>query len=111
MGTAQISQTGATVNATVNSNDVGGSSQFTGTVGESTLALNWQYCDLCAIRNLQCAPGIFRDLTPQANTIQATITGNSMTGTQAETMNVTVSGTGAPAGTLTINSSFTGTRQ
>jgi len=110
-GVAQITQNGATINATITDNDTGAATTYSGTVGANTLGLTYQSCNLCAIRNLQCAPGIFRDLTPQADSVNATVTGNSMSGSEATTYNVTSSVTGASAGLLTINSSFSATKQ
>jgi hypothetical protein len=110
-GVAQIQQTGASVNATITDNDSGAATTYTGTVGTSTVALTYQSCNLCAVRSLQCAPGVFRDVVPQADSVNATVSGNSMSGTEATTYNVTVSSTGAAAGILTINSSFSATKQ
>jgi hypothetical protein len=109
--TAQISQTGATVNVTASDNASGSTTRYNGTVGESSVALTWQSCDLCVIRNLQCPGGALRDITPQADSIQAAISGSTMNGTEAVTYNVTVSGSGAPAGLLIINGAFSATKQ
>jgi hypothetical protein len=110
-GVAQIAQTGSAVNVTITENDTGAATTYSGTIGASTLALTYQSCNLCVIRNIQCAPGIVRDITPQADSVNASVAGSTMTGTEAATYNVTASNTGAAAGLLVINSSFSATKQ
>lgn len=108
---AQISQTGSNVNATITENDTGAATTYSGTVGASTLALTYQSCNLCVVRNFQCAAGVLRDVTPQADSVNANVAGNTMTGTEAVTYTVTVSSTGAAAGLLIINYGFSATKQ
>jgi hypothetical protein len=109
--TAQITQSGA--NLTVIATDVatGAVTNYTGSAGASTIALNFQSCTLCVIQRLQCSNGSLRDLTPQADAVTATVSGSSFSGTEAQTYYVTVSGSWVAAGVLVVNASVSGTKQ
>lgn len=110
-GSLQITQTGSALTAVETGTSSGGTTNYTGTAGASSIVLNFTTCNLCAIANLRCLSGVLRDVVPQADSINATVTGNSMSGTEATTYNVFVAGTSVNAGVLTVNGSFAATKQ
>jgi hypothetical protein len=60
--TAQISQSGANLTVVGTDTDTGAVTNYTGTAGASTVALNFQSCTLCAFR-VVCSNGAVRDVT------------------------------------------------
>lgn len=108
-GTLSITQTGANLTATSRDNGSGSSCQYAGTAGRNSIALGWTSCDTGNI-SYTCQGGARREVLMLTNSVNATITGNAASGTQAETFNVVVSGTGAQVGLLTLNASFTASR-
>lgn len=110
--TFQIPQSGNGLTAVINDSASGGTIRYTGTADANSMTLNFQSCDLCAVRNLVCPTGEARDLEVQSETIQAAVAGNTTaTGTDVQTFNVLVAGTRTPAGTLVVNAAFTATKQ
>jgi hypothetical protein len=110
-GTFQVTQSGATLNAVATSDSDGGTTNYTGTAGANSMALNFTSCNLCNVTNARCSSGALRDLIVQADSINATVTGNSMSGTEATTYNVVVAGTSIGAGLLVVNATFAATKQ
>lgn len=109
-GTMQITQSGSSLTATFTSNSSGGSSSYQGTAGASSIALNALSCTACNLIGATCSNGARRDFRLQTGGVNATVRGNTATGTGAETYNVFVAGTNTTVGTLIINSSFSATK-
>jgi hypothetical protein len=108
---ASLNQAGSSLTATVTDPSTGGSCVYTGSVGSSAVTLNVNGCTASNLFGVRCANGAARDLILVTGSINGTVSGNSISGTEAETYNVVSSLTGAGVGTLILNSSFTGTRQ
>lgn len=108
---ASLNQAGSSLTATVTDPSTGGSCVYTGSVGSSAVTLNVNGCTASNLFGVRCANGAGRDLILVTGSINGTVSGNSISGTEAETYNVVSSLTGAGVGTLILNSSFTGTRQ
>lgn len=106
----QVSQTGSSLTATFTSNTDGSSNAYQGTAGASSIALNETSCSACNIVGATCSTGARRDFRLQTGGISATVSGNSATGTGAETYNIFVAGTNTTVGVLVINSSFRATK-
>jgi hypothetical protein len=109
--TISITQTGSTLRARSTSQQSGAACDWEGQAGQSTITLNWTFCDAAIIRGIQCAPGQWRDMSLQTSGVTATVNGNRANGTMADSYNVTVSGSGSSAGVLISNASFTMTKQ
>lgn len=110
-GTMQISQVDSSLTATFTSNISGGSSSYQGTAGASSIALNETGCSACNLIGATCPNGARRDFRLQTGGVNATITGNSASGTAAETYNVFIAGTNSTVGVLTLNSRFSAIRR
>lgn len=111
-GTMQVSQSGASLTATFTYDSSGASCSYQGTAGASSIALNLVSCTASDILGATCPNSTARrDLRVQTGGINATVNGNTATGTSAETYNVLVANTGSAVGTLIGNSSFTATRR
>lgn len=106
-----VTQSGATLNATLTNIALGATCVYTGTAGASAVTLAWTSCSASNAIGAQCPSGLKRDILLQTNSINATISGTSFTGTSAELYNVVNSGTTTGVGTLNIQSSFALTRQ
>lgn len=109
--TASINQTGSSLTATVTTQQAGTSCSYSGTAGSSTVSLNMTSCQIDVLLGVQCPNGSARDLRLVAGAVTGSVNGTSMTGTAAETWNVFLAGTSTGAGVLTLNSSFSVTRQ
>lgn len=106
----QVSQSGSALTAVATSTTNGNSTNYTGTAGASSIALNATF-STAALSTFRCSNGAIRDLQQTAGTVTATITGNTGSGTQAQSYNVFVAGTSTSVGVLTLTGSFTMTRQ
>ena len=102
--------TGSSLEALVTSDSTGTSTRYAGTAGSSSVALTAVAADVGSVTGIECpSGGGLVDLITLPDAINGTVSGSTITGTQAETSNVTVTGTGAAAGILTLNSSFVAT--
>ena len=111
-GTVQVTQQGSSLEALVTSDSTGTSTRYAGTAGSSSVALTAVAGDVGGFTGIECpSGGGLVDLITVSDAINGTVSGSTITGTQAETSNVTVTGTGAAAGILTLNSSFVATRR
>jgi hypothetical protein len=108
---AAVTQSGANLTVAVTTLSNGGVVNYTGTAGASAIQLSWTTCTSCNLLAIRCANGVTRDLRLLNSTITGTASGNTITGSEAETFNVVSSNTGAGVGAMTLNSSFTMTRQ
>jgi len=109
-GTISITQTGATLTATTRASTDGSSCTYTGTAGQNSFALGWQTCDAGRQIGATCTNGARRDFNMVTNSINATKSGNTLAGTQAESFNVLVAGTNTNVGVLVLNANFTASR-
>jgi hypothetical protein len=111
--TAAITQAGAQLTSvTITDQASGGSCQYSGTVGQSAIQLTWQSCTASNVIGARCpSSGLARDIKMQSSSVSATVSGTTITGTEADLYNVFVANTSTPVGTLSINSSFTVTKQ
>jgi hypothetical protein len=110
--TLSVQQSGERLTATSTSPATGIVCQLAGTAGASSIVLNLTTCSNDAPpRFFSCVPDVFRDARPSALTLNANITGNSLSGTYAETYTVVVSGTTTNLGTATLNAQLTLNRQ
>lgn len=103
--TAAITQTGAILTATVTSQTTGTSAQYSGQASNTTISLNLTSTQLGNVR-LTCSNGVIRNISLIGSGLTATVTGNTGSGTQAESYNVTTTA-GAAVGILIANSTFT----
>ena len=111
-GTVQVMQQGSSLEAIVTSDSTGTSTRYAGTAGSSSVALTAVAADVGSVTGIECpSGGGLVDLITVSDAINGTVSGSTITGTAAETSNVTVTGTGAAAGILTLNSSFVATRR
>jgi len=108
---ASVSQSGASVTAAVTTLSSGGVVNYTGSVGASALQLSWTNCTSCNLVGIRCPNVAPRDIRLLNSSITGTVTGNAISGTEVDTYNVVVSSTGAGVGSMTINTSFTASRQ
>lgn len=107
----QVSQSGSALTAVATSTTNGNSTNYTGTAGANSIALNATFSTAAFTFGFRCSNGAIRDLQQTAGTVTATITGNTGSGTQAQSYNVFVAGTSTSVGVLTLTGSFTMTRQ
>ena len=107
--TDQINQSGTSISGITTDNATGIWCEYTGTVGSASFAVNSSRCAVDTFL-VQCDNGNQRWLLPLAKSAEGTVTGNSATGTAAETYQCLNSQNGAPTGTLTLRSSFTQTK-
>ena len=105
--TAAVTQTGSTLSATITSQSSGLSCSYSGTAGSNTVTLNLTTCQVDTLLDVQCAGGVLRDMQLIAEGITGTVSGNTVSGTTAETWNVFIAGTTVGVGPLTLNSTFT----
>ena len=110
-GTMQVTQQGSSLEAVGTSDSDGTATRYAGTAGSSSIALNAIAADVGSITGIECASGERRDLHLVAEAINGTVSGSTVTGTQAETINVFEAGTTNGAGILTLNSLFVATRR
>jgi hypothetical protein len=110
-GSAQFSQNGSSLTAVYTSNTNGAARSYSGTAGSNTITLNFTGCNLCNVVNFQCANGELRDLVLQADGINATVSGNTMSGIEAEVYNVFLAGTTTSAGILFISARVSASKQ
>jgi hypothetical protein len=111
-GRLEIMQNGASLTATVRSDVVGGACSYTGTASANSFVLNLSRCDAGTVQaGFACSNGAVRDLEYTGNPINATVSGTTATGTSIETYNVNAANTTNRVGVLTLNWSFSATRQ
>lgn len=108
--TIAITQTGSSLTARSTEVDTGLTCDFTGTAGQNSVTLNTTRCDILAL-DVICPNGARRTVAIQASSMNATVNGNSATGTYGETYNVTSTLTGAGVGLMVINGNLSMTRQ
>ena len=109
--TVSITQTGSAISGTSTSLDTGTSCSFTGSVGEHAITATTTACDVVAVSGIPCLSGALRDVELVASGSSGSVSGSVITGTSAETYNTFSSNTGVSTGAMTLNSSFTMTRQ
>lgn len=109
--TLAVRQSGDQLTATSMSPATGIVCQLTGTAQASSFALTLTTCDAPAPRFFSCDGSIFRDARPSALTINADITGNSLSGSYAEGYDVFDYGTTTKLGIATSNAQLTLSRQ
>lgn len=109
-GTMSIMQAGATLSAASRSSVDGSSCTYTGTAGTSSITLEWTSCEAGNLLRYQCANGALRDGLMKSNSINATISGKTANGTQAQSFTVVVSGTTTGVGVLALAAKFSASR-
>lgn len=110
-GTIQIQQSGGSLTATITDDSTGGSCNYSGTAGANSVALNASSCTSSDVLGARCpTTGAMRNIRLVTAAFNGTVAGNTISGTSAETYNVTTSA-GAGLGTATVNFSFTATRR
>jgi hypothetical protein len=109
-GTFSVTQNGATLSATSRQNDTGITCQYSGTAGTSTIALSFSSCNIGGVGGVLCANGARRDVLFATDTLNLNVNGSQLSGTEGQTMSVTVAGTNTGVGLLTFASQWTATR-
>lgn len=110
-GTIQIQQSGSSLTATSTDDASGSSCTYSGTAGANSVAVNTTSCTASDVLGASCPNGAgLRNIRLQTGGVNATLSGNTLSGTAAETYNVTTTG-GTGVGTLTINYSFNANRR
>jgi hypothetical protein len=105
--TAVIQQSGSNLTATVTSNRIGYSCQYSGAAGSSTFTLNTS----CRVGlGIKCADGALRFEELATISYSGDVSANSAVGTETETWNVSVFNSPAVIGILTLNNTFSLTR-
>jgi hypothetical protein len=101
-----VQQAGSSLTATIVSQSNGLTCSYSGSVSGSTVILSLTSCQANAILALRCGNG-GRDIVLIGSSITATLNGNALTGSEAETWNVFVAGTSTGVGVLSSGESFT----
>ena len=110
--TLRVQQSGDQLTATSMSPATGIVCQLTGTAQGSSIVLNLTTCSNGSPpRFFSCAGNIFRDARPSALTINASVVGNSLSGSYAEAYDVFDYGTTTRLGTATSNAQLTLSKQ
>lgn len=110
--TVAVTQSGASLSGTVTGDNTGLACTFTGTAGQNAISINFTACSAGSyISNLSCLSGARRDMQLVASSANGTVNGSVMTGTSADTYNTFVTGFGTSAGVMTIQSTFSITKQ
>jgi hypothetical protein len=104
--TLQVTQAGSSLTAVATSNATGISTNFSGTAGTASIALNATSSTAALVFGIHCSNGQLRDTQLSVETIDATVSGNTGSGTSAETANVYIAGTQTGVGILITNASF-----
>jgi hypothetical protein len=107
--TLTIQQSGASLTGTLVSQSTQLTCSYSGTISGSTVTLVLTSCQANAILGLHCGAG-GRDIVLVSSGITATVAGNALTGTQADSWNVLVAGTSTNVGTLKSNEVLSLTR-
>jgi hypothetical protein len=103
-----MTQSGASVNATLTNDATGGNFVYTGTAGQTAVSMTGSTCSACNSIGARCPTGTaVRDLKIQTASVSATVRGLGLVGTETETYNLVVAGTTTPVGTVTVLSTFT----
>lgn len=105
-----VTQSGSSLTALATNTADGTTINFGGTAGADSITLNATSASALNKFGFVCANGQIRDVLESSAAANATISGNSGTGTYAETDNVVLYETQIASGALTQNASFTMTR-
>ena len=108
--TLAVTQSGSDLNAT-STRANGASCSYTGTADSSSMVLNGAFCGAAMVTDIQCQNGAVRDIRRQTSGINATVSGNTASGTTKESWNVLATSTQAVVGTMVIDQTFGATRQ
>ncbi len=104
---ATITQDGEDVTILVTQTATGLATGYTGTFDGSGIDVTWYGSDTAGINGVQCLDGIYYDMDTVADTMAGIVTGQTITGTYAQTYNTYFSGTSTPSGVFSINGTFT----
>jgi hypothetical protein len=109
---ATFTQTGSNLTMIVTLASNGAVCNYTGTAGASDVQLTGTCSAAASPRNVPCSIGSgARDVTLTVSNVNGTVNGNTLTGTEVETSNVTATGSTTVLGTLTLSNSFVVTKQ
>lgn len=108
--TAAIQQSGSDLSATITAPSTGVSCAYTGTAAASTFVLNARSCTASNAIGARCPNGAFRDLLLVTGAWTGSVIENGMSGSEANTFNVAISGSGAGVGTFNETRTFSGYR-
>ncbi|MBI4264116.1 MAG: hypothetical protein HY657_07060 [Acidobacteria bacterium] len=109
-GTIQVQQTGSALSVSGDT-DAGVRCTYAGTAGSSSISLTATACTAPTDNvDISCFSGAVRRIRHQSSRLDATVSGSTMSGTENLTASITTS-QGSSVGTLTINSTFTATKQ
>jgi hypothetical protein len=108
-GTWQVTQTGASLTAR-STDSFGGTCDYTGTAGSSSIVLNASRCDVSRAI-LTCLNGARRELEIITEAINANVAGSSATGTSVQTWNVYIANTRVGVGVMALNGTLSATRR
>jgi hypothetical protein len=100
-----LQQTGSSVTGALSTQSNGFTCSYSGSVAGNTINLTLTSCQANSVLGLQCGAG-GRDIVLTTSVITATLAGNTLTGTQADTWKVLVAGTTTSVGTLKSTESF-----
>ena len=111
-GTLEISQSNASLTATLRSDLVPGACSYAGNATAESFTLNLIRCESGTLQpGYTCANGAVRDIEYTGNAITATVAGTAATGTSVETYNVNAANSANRVGVLTLNWSLSATRR
>jgi hypothetical protein len=105
-----VTQSGASLAATLTSRGTGLSCSYSGNAGPGNMVLNAKSCD-APIIVVRCATGQAYDVQLIGTTITASVSPDTVNGTVSNTYNVLVSGSSQGTGGVTATSSIAAVRQ
>lgn len=108
--TLSVQQNGQNITARLTWTGSGVYTDYSGTVGSSSLTLSWTYSNAAIVTGIMCNDGIARDMVRVGDTINGVINGNAITGTGAETDNCLITATQVADGVITITGTFSLTK-
>lgn len=108
--TLAVTQSGSVLAATSTNQSTGTTCAFTGSAGASTIVLNVTSCQAGFASGVRCTNGAVRDTQLVALGLTGSLNGNIVTGTQAESYNVFISGTPSGVGVLILTSAISMSR-
>lgn len=108
---ATLAQSGNTVTGVLDINHTGGVCDYEGTINGKALVIASVRCRETRADGITCSADAMRDLVLRTEALQATVNGNEIRGTAAETDDVFVSGTTILLNPLITVSSFVLTRK
>jgi hypothetical protein len=104
--TGRVTQAGANLSVTLDIDQTGAICTYAGTINGNSITLDKTSCTRANVSAVSCPAGGARELVLQAEHLTATISGDRISGTFAETDIILVSGSDTSVGTLATSGPF-----